>query len=87
MARDKLLAASRKTKLTCNMLGFEMNNPVYIHEHLCVETKILLGKARAVRKEKGWKFIWVDHGKILMRRTENSRVLHVQREEDLASVS
>lgn len=86
-ARDKLIAASRKTKLNCTMLGFETDDPVYINEHLCVETKILLGKARAVRKEKGWKFIWVDHGKILMRRTENSRVLHVQREEDLASVS
>lgn len=85
-ARDKLFAASRKANLNCSMLGLETNDPVYINEHLCVETKVLLSKARAIRREKGWKFVWVDNGKILMRKTENSRVLRVQSEEDLASV-
>lgn len=84
--RDKFLCAARKTKLNTSLLGFEANDPLYVNEHLCVENKILLSKARQERRDKNWKFVWVRQGKIFMRKCENSPVLHVTCEGDLARV-
>ncbi|KAH7965260.1 hypothetical protein HPB49_005460 [Dermacentor silvarum] len=85
-ARDKLLAAAKKTKLSTNQLGFREDEPVYVNEHLCLENKVLLSKARLARREKNWKFVWVTQGKILMRKTEKSPVLHITCAADLEKV-
>ncbi|XP_075530517.1 uncharacterized protein LOC142563783 [Dermacentor variabilis] len=85
-ARDRVLSAARTAKLSTGTLGFEESNPVYINEHLCVENKRLLGRARQLRREKEWKFVWVSQGKILMRKSENSPVLHVTCDSDLDKV-
>lgn len=85
-ARNRLIAAARKKRINSGDLGFEGEEPVYINEHLCVETKRLLTKARQLKKDKGWKFIWVEQGKILMRKVEKSSVLHIASEDDLGRV-
>ncbi|XP_072144399.1 uncharacterized protein [Dermacentor andersoni] len=86
-AREKLLSAARKKTLKADRLGFDTSDLVYINEHLCVENKMLLGKARKLKKEKNWKYVWVSQGKILMRKSENSSILHVTCEDDLAKVA
>lgn len=85
-SRDKLLTAAKKQRLNVSALGFEGNDPIYINDHLCPANKILLGKALKAKKEKNWKFTWVRDGKILMRKAEKSRVLHIKSAEDLAQV-
>ncbi|XP_075544000.1 uncharacterized protein LOC142578506 [Dermacentor variabilis] len=70
-ARDRVLSAARTAKLSTGTLGFEESNPR------------LLGRARQLRREKEWKFVWVSQGKILMRKSENSPVLHVTCDSDL----
>lgn len=84
--RDRLLSVAKKTRLNTTHLGFETNDPLYINEHLCIENKILLSKARQARREKNWKYVWVSQGKILLRKTENSPVLHITCEGDLTRV-
>lgn len=84
--RDRLLQSAKRNRLTTSSLGFENNDPVYINEHLCPEYKILLGKAIQTKREKNWKFAWVSQSKVLMRKVENSTVLHIRTEEDLANV-
>lgn len=85
--RDRILHAAKKTRLNTTMLGFEENEPVFVNEHLCPENKILLGKAINTKREKNWKFTWVSEGKILMRKTENSKAVHVSCEDDLAKIT
>ncbi|KAH7985200.1 hypothetical protein HPB49_026553 [Dermacentor silvarum] len=85
-SRNKVLQAAKKKRLTTADFGFEGTNAVYINEHLCLENKILLGKATQLRKEKQWKFSWVSQGKILVRKTETSSVIHISRESDLAKI-
>ncbi|XP_075531533.1 uncharacterized protein LOC142564423 [Dermacentor variabilis] len=84
--RDKLIKNAKKERLSTSALGFQNNEPIFINEHLCQENKILLAKARQARREKNWKYVWVSQAKILMRKTENSRVLHITSEDDLKKV-
>lgn len=85
-ARDKLLSAARKAKLDSSRLGFDKNDPVYINEHLCMELKVLLSKARQARREKEWKYVWVSQGRIFMRKADRTPLLHVTSDADLAKV-
>lgn len=84
--RDKVLNAAKKTRLNTKHLGFEKQEPLFVNEHLCVENKALLTKAKKAAKDRNWKFVWLSQGKILMRRTDNSTVLHVTSEDDLTNV-
>lgn len=85
-SRSKVLEAARKKRLTAINFGFTEDTSIYINEHLCVEKKVLLGKTIHLRKERGWKFSWVKEGKILVRKTENSPVIHIARETDLVKI-
>lgn len=81
--RDKVLAMSMKKRLSTTNFNFEEDSPVYVNEDLCPELKILLGKTTQRRKEKAWKFSWVQNGRILVRKAENSPIVHVASEDDL----
>lgn len=85
-ARDKMLSAAKKIKLDSTRLGFDNSNPVYINEHLCMEMKVLLSKARQARREREWKYVWVSQGRIFMRKADRTPVLNVTSEADLAKV-
>lgn len=85
--RDKFMNATKKQRLTTTIIGFEGSTPLYINDHLCPANKVLLGKALKAKRENNWKFTWVSGGKILMRKTENSRVLHITCAEDLSQIS
>lgn len=85
--RDKFLAAAKKSRLNVSMLGFEGTDPIFVNEHLCPENKILLGKAIQTKRDVGWKFAWVSEGKILMRKAEKSKVVHVTCEADLERIT
>lgn len=84
--RDKLLLAAKKRRLNASLLRYQADSPVYVNDHLCPENKILLGKAIQYKREKLWKFAWVADGKILMRKSESSKVLHVTCDDDLVKV-
>lgn len=84
--RDSVLQAAKKNRLNTAMLGFATNEPIYINEHLCPENKVFLGKAISAKREKNWKFAWVSDGKILMRKSEKAKVLHITCEDDLVKV-
>ncbi|KAH6925776.1 hypothetical protein HPB50_009862 [Hyalomma asiaticum] len=79
-SRDKFLNAAKKTRLNTSRLSLEHNDPMYVNEHLCLENKILFRKAREVKAETKWKFAWISQGRILMRKAENSTVVHIQSE-------
>lgn len=84
--RDLIVKSARKNRLNTSTLGFSTNQPVFVNEHLCLENKALLGKAVQRKKDKNWRFVWVSEGKILARKFENSKVVHVTCEDDLAKL-
>lgn len=84
--RDGVLQAAKKQRLNAAALGFPTNEPIYINEHLCVENKIFLGKALQLKREKSWKYTWTSRGRILMRKTENSKVIQITCDDDLVQI-
>lgn len=85
-ARDRVLQGAKKHRLAANDIGFSSTHPVFINEHLCPEYKALLGMAIAKKKEKNWRFVWVSQSKILARRTENSKTIHIASTDDLSKI-
>lgn len=84
--RESILKAAKKNRLNAASLGFQGSEPVYVNAHLCPENKILLGKSIQMKKEKNWKFAWFADDKVLMRKSENSKVVHVTCEDDLSKI-
>lgn len=81
--RNRILTAAKRLRLSTSDFGFEHASPIYVNEHLCPESKILLGKATERKKATNWKFLWVTQGKILMRKAVNSGVVQICTEADL----
>lgn len=84
--RDAFLLKARKTKLSTNDIGHSTNKPVFVNEHLCPALKRLLGMAISKKKACEWKFVWTRNGKIFARKDEQSRVLRVNSESDIAKI-
>lgn len=92
--RDKLLAACMKhnkanqlDKLNSSLLGIAgSRQAVYVVEHLSAYNRALQAKARAVKKEKGYRYLWTREGRVLLRKDESSPVIWVKNVEVLASL-
>jgi hypothetical protein len=85
--RQKLIE-KRKVKRTLNTghIGYSDSTPIYINESLTYIRRKLLATAREMRKEKGYRFIWIKEGKIFVRKEENSPVIVLTRNEDIAKL-
>lgn len=85
--RDSFLAGVIKfnrnnptDKLNTSHLGYGANKkiPVYVCEHLTLDTKQLHAEARRKAKELNFRFCWVRDGKVFLRKTENSNYILVK---------
>lgn len=79
-----LLAAKVKRNLVTTDLnaGLPRGN-IYINEHLTTANKLLLGKAKFLKRGGKLKFVWVKDGKILVRQTQDSPAKRIVKDEDL----
>ncbi|KAH7970569.1 hypothetical protein HPB49_010641 [Dermacentor silvarum] len=59
---------------------------VYVNDHLTPENKRLFAQALSLKKEKHWKFLWVDNGRIKARKSEDSRVHVITNMQDLSVI-
>lgn len=83
--RDNILASIKKfnkehpqEKLNSAHLGFTgSKQAVYVEEHLSPVNKKFHATARAVAKEKQYKFVWIRGGKVFIRKDINSRSILV----------
>lgn len=77
-----------KRNLTTHDLGLTSRpaQSVYVNESLAPGRRKLLHAASQIRKEKGYKYLWIRGGKILMRKDEGERVRVVVSTDDLASL-
>lgn len=86
--KDEFLTNLKKLKLKCNDIGFVgNNNAIYFNEHLTSENKALLQSAKKLAREKKYMYVWVKNCTIMVRRSENSPVIHVLNQNDLKKIA
>lgn len=82
--KDEFLTSLKKLKLKCNDIGFPgNNNAIYFNEHLTSENKALLQLTKKLAREKKFTYVWVKNCTIMVRRSENSPVIHILKQNDL----
>lgn len=79
----------RNRDFTTQHVGYQISSgpiPVFINESLTL-TKIGLYKAaKEAKKSKGYKYLWVQNGRVLMRQADDTSVIHIATKEDIASL-
>lgn len=72
-----------KRNLSTRHMGMSSDCPVYINESLCPMKRTLYGRVRALKREKGFKYLWLRGGKILIRKEEGAPVVEINCYDDL----
>lgn len=87
--KEELVAAARTRKdLSAADLGFDSTNRVFVNDHLSPLQKKLITKTKSIAKEKGYRFVWVNHAMIHVRKldVDGSPVLVIKGEKDLNKI-
>ncbi|KAI5718045.1 hypothetical protein M8J77_000818 [Diaphorina citri] len=86
--RDKIVKKKRAERTV--KLGDAINTAddqiIYINESLTPYYAKLYGEAKKIKKEKKYAFIWIRDGKILLKKTEQSRPMRLMAMEDLGKL-
>lgn len=89
LCKDQLLAAVRGRRgLTTTDIGLpgpSMN--LYVSDHLTPANKLLLKRARELKTELQYSFLWVRDCKIFMRKNERSKVINIRKNSDLLKLN
>lgn len=73
----------RKRDFSTRHLGMSSDTPVYLNDSLSPSRRRLLGRARQLKIEKAYKYLWLRNGNILLRKQEGSPVLEIRCQADL----
>lgn len=72
--KNKLVQLFKTTKITTGDIGLSNNKTIRISEQLTPHNQQLLNAAKQLRSY-GFKFIWYNHGKVMVRKNEGSRIM------------
>ena len=82
--KEKFYHARKNLKnLTASDFGYQSMNKVYINENLTRKNKELFNSTLKIKKEKGFKYIWTNQGRIYLRKNEASSPVHIKNQSDL----
>jgi hypothetical protein len=82
--KEEILRKRRvKKTLSTRHLGLATDTPIYVYESLCPGRRRLFAVARVAKKEKGYKYLWIRNGSILMRRKENDPIISLKYADDM----
>ena len=85
--KEKFYRARKNLKnLTATDFGHQSSNKIYINENLTRKNKELFNSCLKIKKEKGYKYIWTNQGKIYLRKNEASPPIYVKNQSDLQRV-
>jgi hypothetical protein len=86
--RDNVLSAYRTNKgLDSNKLSIAgAKQFIYLNEHLTLNNKILFRQSRDAAKKYNYKFVWVKHGIILVRKTELAPIFAIRSLDDISKI-
>ncbi|XP_024214856.1 uncharacterized protein [Halyomorpha halys] len=81
--KEKFLQSRRSKKnLNTGDLGMKTSHLIYINESLTTQRRNILAKVKKKKSENGWKFLWVNSGKIFIRKFENGKIHVITNEEE-----
>lgn len=88
ICKDKLLAAVRARRgLTTVDVGISgPANNIYVSDHLTPQNKLLLRRARQVKSDLQYSYLWIRDCKILMRKNDHSKVIVISSQSDLSKL-
>lgn len=75
-----------KRDFSTRHMNLQSDMPVYINESLCPVRRAVFYEARRVKNEKGYKYLWIRNGKILIRKTDGSQVIDLRNIKDVHSL-
>ncbi|KAG7301073.1 hypothetical protein JYU34_015459 [Plutella xylostella] len=83
--KDDFLALLRKVKnLKASELGYSgCDSTIYANDHLTAKNKQLLRRTKTLAKERGYAICWVRNCVIMVRRSPDSPVIHINSDDDL----
>lgn len=85
--KENFVAAARSYKTLCSAdIDLGDKGRIYINDHLTVQNKILLTKAKHLAKEKNVEYVWVKNCKIFARKNVQSKVIAIRKQEDLNKI-
>jgi hypothetical protein len=82
--RDKWLYKRRHLKHSAS--NTYKGKTFYINESLTRHYSNLLWKTKGRCKEKGFQYVWINHGKILVKKDPNASVIVIKSEKDINSI-
>ncbi|XP_037298620.1 uncharacterized protein LOC119190552 [Manduca sexta] len=78
--------SSKSSAFTAAYFGLPGQRRVFINDHLTAKNKLLLSKAKKAAAVKDFRYIWVKHAKIHIRKNDTSPVLVINSEKDLTKI-
>lgn len=87
--KDQLLAAVRARRgITSTDAGLPgPASSLYVSDHLTPTNKLLLKRARELKNEYNYSYLWVKDCKILLRKSEVSKIIRISKESDLYKIN
>ncbi|CAH2094460.1 unnamed protein product [Euphydryas editha] len=89
LLRDNVVAGSRfmKGRLTTEQLSIQGTvHNIYINEHLTLQNKLLFRAVREEAKKKQYKYCWVKHGVILVRRMDAAPIQAIRNMQEISKI-
>lgn len=87
MDKDTLMKKRREKKdFSTRHMDLPTDTPVYLNDSLSPARRRLLAEVRRLRREKGFKYLWLRNGNILLRREEGSPVVEIRSQADLSKL-
>ena len=82
--KEDFVAAARSIRsLYPEDINLRGTNKIYVNDHLTIQNKLLLSKAKSLKKEKEFEFVWVKNSKIFARKNPQSKIIIIKNEKDL----
>ncbi|KAG5873438.1 hypothetical protein JTB14_003428 [Gonioctena quinquepunctata] len=81
--KEEFLGARKKKMITSKDLGYEEGNVIYLNHDLTKANQYLFKEVLRYKKENNYRFAWINHGKIYIRKDEHSPVRQIEDTSDL----
>lgn len=84
--RDMFISECKKNQINLKDLGFKTDDRVFINEVLSAAQYQLLYKARQLKREKNYQYLWTKNQLIFLRKDSKSEAILVKSEQTLRSM-
>lgn len=85
--KETFLKKAREARFKANAFNDQFSDgPIFVNEHLTHERKKLIYEARKKKNELIYKYLWTKGGVIFLKKTDESSVIRVTTEKDLAKI-